>query len=309
MIACRLLAKSARIRISIASTRVKSSASSGRASSASTHARPHQPAGGARRPKRLLQQNAAPRRGGFGAAEQAPGADHEDDRHGEEHDDEAELGHEEDAEGLQLADDDAGEQRTADAAHAADHGDDEGGGDDVEVHQQVGAALGELDRTREAGECRTDEEDRGREPGLVDAQGTHHLAVGGGGPDQDAPAGPAQQQPEEAEDQGCGRDQHEVVGRQAAVGDGDGTAQRPRAGTVLGSPDPQGGVLDDEDDAEGGEELEQLGCLVDAAQDQDLDRGADEADQEGGAEHRDRRSPAGRGRRARPGRGPDRRPA
>jgi hypothetical protein len=218
---------------------VKSSASSGRASSASTTpAHTSRPEGSARRPKRLLRQNAAPRRGGLGAAEQAPGADHEDDRHGQEHDDEAELGHEEDAEGLQLADDDAGEQRPADAAHAADHGDDEGGGDDVEVHEQVSTALGELDGAGEAGECRTDEEDRGREPGLVDAKRSHHLAVGGGGPDQDAPARAAEQQPEQAEHERGGGDQHEVVGRQAAIDDGDGTAQRSWAGPVLGPPDP-----------------------------------------------------------------------
>ena len=60
-----------------------------------------------------------------GASEQAVGPDRQHQRHEQEHHHERALRKDQDAEGLQLTDDQGGEKGTRNAAHAADHGDDE----------------------------------------------------------------------------------------------------------------------------------------------------------------------------------------
>ena len=75
-------------------------------------------------------------------------------------------------------------------------------------------------------------------------------------------------------------DQEHVVGRQVAAEDFDGAAQprRARPKQIFGSPQPQRRIVDDKHEREGGEELEQFGRNVDAAQQHDLDQRADKAD-------------------------------
>ena len=221
-------------------------------------------------------------------AEQAVGADDQDDGHDEEHHHQRRLRQQQDAPGLQLADQHGRQEGAGDAAHAADDHDHEGAGEDGEVHEQVGAALGQLQGTAEPGEEGAQEEDAGEQPGLVDAQRPHHLAVGGGGAHQDAEAGPVQEQPEEAEDDGAGRDQHQVVARQRLAQDHHGTPEigRARSQLVLRAPAPERQVLDHQDDAEGGDQLEELGRAVDAAEDEDLDERADDAHDQCRAEQR-----------------------
>ena len=75
--------------------------------------------------------------------------------------------------------------------------------------------------------------------------------------------------------------------------DGSGKARRARAKQVLRPPEPQHGVLDDQCHAEGGEQLEQLGRGVDAAQERHLERGAGQPD-----DQRGRREPAPEAERA-----------
>ena len=211
--------------------------------------------------------------GGFGAgggqraAEQAVGADDEHDGHDDECQHKGGLRQQEDAEGLQQGDQQAGEIGAGQAAEAADHDDDEGVGDDGEVQLQVGGAVGKRQRAAEAGEAGAEGEDQGEQQALIDAEGGDHLAVLGGGADQGAPAGAGEQQPQHGQDDGADGDHQQVVERDALAGDFDEGAQPAGAGEgqVVGAPDHQGQVLDDQDDAEGGQQLQQFGRFVDAA--------------------------------------------
>ena len=121
---------------------------------------------------------------------------------------------------------------------------------------------------------RADEEHRGEQPGLVDAQRADHLAVLGRRAHQRAPARAREQQPEQAEHHRADHDQQQVVDRDALAQDLDraGEARRTRADQILRAPGEQRDVLDHQHDGEGGEQLEQLGRAVDAAQHQHLDQ-------------------------------------
>lgn len=77
-----------------------------------------------------------------------------------------------------------------------------------------------------------------------------------------------EEQPEQAEHGRADDDQQRLVLREALVEDVEGAAHTgcPRTEKILRAPEPQRGVLHYQHDAERGEELEQLGRLVDAAQ-------------------------------------------
>ena len=244
------------------------------------------PAGPAQRRFRRLDDAVA---GDFRFAEQAPGPEDQDHRHDQEHQDQRAVGENLDAEGLEQADQDGGQEGAADAAHAADHDDDKGRRDDVEIHQQVGAALGQLDRPAQPSQRRAEKQHAGEQPALVDAEGRDHLPVEGRRAHQGAPAGAVEQQPQAGQHERRDRDQHEIVFRQPVAQDGDrpGEAGRPRADQIFRTPDPQGDVLDHQDDAEGRDQLEQLRRPVDAAQQQDFHRHADQADRCGGEQDGD----------------------
>ena len=98
-----------------------------------------------------------------------------------------------------------------------------------------------------------------------------------------------------AEHERADDDQEQVVGRERLAEDVDraGQARRARAEQVLRAPDPQRGVLDDQHQREGGEQLEQLGRAVDAAQQQHLDQRAEHADRERREQHAGQK-PSGR---------------
>ena len=153
-------------------------------------------------------------------------------------------------------------------------------GDDRQVHARIGRDARDLERAAEAGEEGAEKQRAGEQQRLVDAERRHHLAVLRRRAHQHAEAGPAQEQPDEAEHDGAGGDQHELVGRKAPAEDLDRRAQARRAGSenVLRPEDLDHEILHHEHDAEGGKQLEQLRRAVDAAQEQDLDEDADEAD-------------------------------
>ena len=236
---------------------------------------------------------------GLRLAQKAEGPHDQHDRHDQELDHQGELGEDDlgaepvdgadaDAEGFRDADQDGGEEGAADAAQAADHGDDEGVGDDGKVELEIGGLARDLQRAAQARQHRADEEHRGEEPGLVDAERAHHLAVLGRGAHQRAPARARQQQPHGQQHDRADGDQQQVVGGNAAAQDLDrhGEAGRARADQVLGAPGEERDVLDHQHDGEGGEKLEQLGRPVDAAQHQHFDQHADQADGERGQHDR-----------------------
>ena len=78
-------------------------------------------------------------------------------------------------------------------------------------------------------------------------------------------------------------DEEDVVARKAPVEDGDGAAQprRPGAEQILRPPEPEGEIVEDEEDGERRQELEQLGRPVEAAQHAHLDRGTQQPDPDG----------------------------
>ena len=192
------------------------------------------------------------------------------------------FGKDQDAEGLKLPDDERREKGARHAAHAADHGDDEGLGDDRQVHARIGRDARDLERAAEAGEKGAEKQRAGEQHRLVDAERRHHVAILRRRPHQNAEAGPAQEKPDEAEHDGAGGDQHELVGRKAPSEDFHRRAQARRAGSenVLRPEDLDHEILHHQHDAEGGEQLEQLRRAVDAPQQQDLDDDADDADDE-----------------------------
>ena len=61
-----------------------------------------------------------------------------------------------------------------------------------------------------------------------------------------------------------------------------GEARRTGPEQILGAPQPERGVTDDQHQRKGGEQLEQLGRAVDSAQQHDFDHRADEADRKRG---------------------------
>ena len=182
---------------------------------------------------------------------------------------------------MQDADQHGGEIGPRDAAEPADDHHDEGLGDHRHVHMQVHRLARKLERPAEPGQHRAEGEDRGEEQALVDAERPDHLAVLRRGPDQRAPARLLEQEPEQPEHHRADRDQEELISREAVVEQDDEAPEtrRARPELVLRPPARQRQILQHEHDAEGRQQLEKLGRLIDPAQDRHLDRNADQPDQ------------------------------
>ena len=82
------------------------------------------------------------------------------------------------------------------------------------------------------------------------------------------------------ENEGAEHDQKQIVLRESVPGDRHRCVEAgdARAEQVLGAPDPEREVLDDEHEREGGEQLQQFGGGVEAAQHKHLDQHAQERD-------------------------------
>ena len=148
----------------------------------------------------------------------------------------------------------------------------------IEVEPQIGRLARHLQRAAEAGQEGAEREHDGEQQGLIDAERAHHLAILRGGADQAAEPGLGQHRDEgSSSTTGPIDDQEQVVARKVAAEDLDRAAQagRARPEQVLGAPDALRHVVDDEHEREGGEQLEQLRRLIDAAQQQDLDQRAE----------------------------------
>ncbi len=145
-----------------------------------------------------------------------------------------------DAKRLDLGDDDGGEIRAGDRAHAADHHHHECITDHGEIHRQIGRLACELQRAAKSGQERAAGEHRRKQQRLVDAERADHLAVLGGGADQAAETGLGQQQIDQQQHDRADNEQEQVIGREAPVEDFDRAAQsrRARPEQVLVAPDP-----------------------------------------------------------------------
>ena len=144
-------------------------------------------------------------------AEQPPRPEDQDHGHHQEHQHQRRVGQYLDAEGLEDAEQHCGPEGPENAAHAAHDDHDECGGEDIEIHQQVGAALGDLNGAAQPGESGAEKQDTGKQPALVDAQRRHHLPVLRRGPDQRAPARQLEQRPQADQHQRRYCDQSQIV--------------------------------------------------------------------------------------------------
>ena len=102
-----------------------------------------------------------------------------------------------DAERLHLGDDERGQERAGDRAHAADHHDDEGVADHDEVERQIGRLARDLQGAAQAGQERTERKDDREQHRLIDAESPDHLAILRGCPDQPSEPGLGQHKMQE----------------------------------------------------------------------------------------------------------------
>ena len=191
------------------------------------------------------------------------------------------------AQGLDLGDEQRRQIGAGNGAHAAHHHHHEGIGDGAQIESEAGRLARQLHRAAHARQQGSQREHAGKEPGLVDAQGAEHFAVLRGGADQRAPARARQEQPQQRQHDGAHDDQENVVAGKVAAEKGDGAlhARRAPAQQVRRAAQPQHRVVDDQHQCESGQQLEQFGCLIDAPQQHDFDRGAQQAGEERGQRH------------------------
>ena len=184
-----------------------------------------------------------------------------------------------DAHGLQLGNQQRRDKRTGNAAHAAHHHHDKRRADREHVHLQTCGFARQLQRAAQTRQQRAQGKHRREQPGLIHAQRAHHLAVLCGRAHQSAETGLGEQQMQTQQDQRTHGDQQQVVGRELPPEDfhrafkTDGA----RAEQLLGSPDPERRILDDQHQRKRGEQLKQLGGLVDAPQQQHFGQRAQRA--------------------------------
>ena len=165
----------------------------------------------------------------------------------------------------------------------------------------VSASRGTWSAPPRPGQEGAEHEDGREEPRLVDAERGDHLAVLGGGADQDAPARAVEEQPEAERDQRAEDDDREVVGGKELARDRHRAGQARRGGTglVVGAPEIADDVGGHQHEREGEQELVELGRAVDAAEQQDLDQTAQHRDhdrRERGRARVEGRRPAGQRR-------------
>ncbi len=237
-------------------------------------------------------------RGALLLAEQTPGAPDEHGGHHQKLHHQRELGEGErraeqahladaDAERLDLRNQQRSQKCTRDAAHAADHHDDERIADRGKVESLVGWLARHLQCAAQSGEQRAEREHAGKQPRLVHAERTHHLAILRGRAHQRAPARPAQQPPHHPKHQRTDEDERQVVLGKLLAEDVDRAAQPCRARTeqVLRAPDRHHNVLEHQHQREGSEQLKQLGRLIDPAQQQHFDDHTDRRDHQRREQH------------------------
>ena len=246
-------------------------------------------------------------------AHQPPGA--RDEHHGHDQ----ELGHQRklgkrhvdpedrhhaqpDANRLDLRDQQCGDVRTRDGPHAAEHDDDESGTDDFEIEFEARRLAGQLQCAAQTGERRAQRENGRKQPCLIDPERGDHLAILCGCAHQRAETGAGQRQPQHPQYDRPGSDQQQVIGRKVAPEDRDGTreARGARPEELLGPPCPKHGILHDENDGKGRQQLKQLRRLVDAPHEQNLDCGAGQPDHDRGNQER-RPEPGARAQQRRQG--------
>ena len=190
---------------------------------------------------------------------------------------------------MRLPDQQSSEKCSEHAAHAADNNHNKCFGDDIDVHLQIGGVLRYLQRTRQASKKAPEKNDACEQKALIDSKRRRHFAVLRGSPDEDAPSSPMQDEPNGREHERSDGDQRKVVFGKELTGEFDGAAQpgRARREDFVGPPDRLHQILNNQDDREGGDNLEQSGGSINPPEYQNLHQDPDETDDNGGADNAD----------------------
>ncbi len=155
-----------------------------------------------------------------------------------------------------------------------------------QVGREIGRLARHLQRAAEAGERGAERKHGGEQHRLIDAERADHFAVLRRRAHQPAEARARQREMQRQQHQRADDDQEQVVARQLAAEHFDRAAQagRARPEQIFRAPQPERGVVDDQHQREGGEQLEQFGRAIDPPQQHDLDQRADGADDERGGD-------------------------
>jgi len=226
--------------------------------------------------------------GNFFATEQSIRPNRENHGHDHKHQNKRALRQIVHAEHVEHGYQDRCDERSRKRAHTSDHHHDENRRQDVEIHQKVGAAFRQLDGAAKTGKHGAEEKNAREQPGLIDAQRPDHFPVLGRGSHEDADPGLGDEIPEPEQNERRDRNQRQVILRHRLAHNADDPLQSgcPRPKHVLGAPNEQGHVLNDQDDSECGNELKQFRCPVNRPQYADLDNDADDADGKAGEQDR-----------------------
>lgn len=189
----------------------------------------------------------------------------------------------ENAQRLDFADQQRGQEGSRDGTQAADDHHDKSAGDDLDIQAQRGGCAGRGQSATQAGQERAQHEGTGEQQRLVHAQGRQHAAILGSSAQQHAPARALLQQPQQAQHGGAGKYQEQVIGRETASQQYNGVAQAGRArGELVGrAPHSQRQVAQQQDEGKSGQQLEQFGRSINTAQHHDLQQPAEQADDHG----------------------------
>ena len=198
------------------------------------------------------------------------------------------LGQDENAVGIQHADEERGEEGAPHRSHTADHHHHEGLDDDRGVHDGRQREAGHLQGPAQPRQERTQDEDAREEAPLIDAERGDHLAVLRRGTDQHAPARAVEEHPQGERHQRTEADDREIVGRKELTRYGH-RAREPgcrRSRFIVGAPEVPHGIGYDQHEGESQQELVQLGCAIHAPEQEHLDESAQRGDDAGRQDHR-----------------------
>ena len=138
----------------------------------------------------------------------------------------------------------------------------------------------DLQRAAERGQKHPERKYAGEQPFLIDAERRDHVAILRRGANQHAPACALEHQPQQSKHDGTEPDQEQVIARDVLAEEVDRALESGRAAAkqIVRPPDQHHEILDHQRQAEGRQQLEQLGRMVDPPQQHHFDEHADRRD-------------------------------
>ena len=198
------------------------------------------------------------------------------------------------AEGIDDADQQAADERAAQASHPADHDHDERRDEDFGIHARVEAKHGPGSDAAERRERHADAEDAGEQRGNVGAETRGHGGIVDAGADHGAEAAPLEKQPQQERDAKSEADQEQPVRREHPCPDMHRALQNLRSRQAQHQPSPQGlhQIEEDEGEPEGQQNLVHVAALIERPHEHELHHDPDRND---GDRREDQRQPEAAG--------------